>query len=49
MVTVISSPLADQLVPNTEVIGKRLTFGDDEKSQQTLTIVGVTGDFPLRR
>ena len=28
------------------VIGKRLTFGPEGKTQQTLTIVGVTGDFP---
>ena len=49
MVTVISKPLADKLFPNTEAaeaVGKRLTFGADEKTQQTLTIVGVTGDFP---
>ena len=52
MVTVISKPLADKLFPNTdaaEAIGKRLMFGaagDEDKTQQTLTIVGVTGDFP---
>ena len=49
MVTVISKPLADQLFPDAdaaEAIGKRLMFGADEKTQQTLTIVGVTGDFP---
>ncbi|MBI4472577.1 MAG: ABC transporter permease [Acidobacteria bacterium] len=56
MVTVISKTLADQLFPNaetaeaaTEAIGKRLTFGaadDEDRPQQTLTIVGVTGDFP---
>ena len=49
MVTVISKPLADKLFPNTEAaeaVGKRLTFGADAKTQQTLTIVGVTGDFP---
>ena len=49
MVTVISKTLADLLVPNAEaaaVIGKRLTFGAEPKTQQTLTIVGVTGDFP---
>jgi predicted permease len=49
LVTVISKPLADRLFPNAdaaEAIGKRLAFGDDEKRQQTLTIVGVTGDFP---
>jgi predicted permease len=52
LVTVISKPLADQLFPNAdaaEAIGKRLTFGAtdaNDKTQQTLTIVGVTGDFP---
>jgi len=46
MVTVISKPLADRLFPNAEAMGKQLRFGDDEKTQQTLTIVGVTGDFP---
>ena len=49
MVTVISKTLADQLFPNAEAaeaIGKRLTFGDEERTQQTLTIVGVTSDFP---
>jgi len=46
LVTVISQPLADQLDPNGEVIGKRLTFGAEKATQQTLTIVGVTADFP---
>src|SRR5215203_4319244 len=49
MVTVISKPLADQLFPRAEpaeAIGKRLTLQADEKTQQTLTIVGVVGDFP---
>jgi hypothetical protein len=49
LVTVISKPLADRLFPNAdaaEAIGKRLTFEADENTQQTLTIVGVTGDFP---
>jgi putative ABC transport system permease protein len=49
MVTVISKALADTLLPNAvaaEAVGKRLTFGADEKTQQTLTIVGVTADFP---
>src|SRR5688572_8744655 len=48
MVTVISKRLAEQLLPNAEaadVRGKRLTFGDEAK-QQTLTIIGVTRDFP---
>jgi predicted permease len=49
LVTVISKPLADQLFPDkdaAEAIGRRLTFGTEAKTQQTLTIVGVTGDFP---
>lgn len=48
-VTIISTALADRLFPNVdpaEAIGKRLTFGADERTQQTLTIVGVVGDFP---
>lgn len=46
LVTVISKPLADRLAPDADVLGKRLTFGADETTQQTLTIVGVTADFP---
>jgi ABC-type antimicrobial peptide transport system permease subunit len=49
MVTVISKRLADRLFPNAdaaEAVGKRLTFGAGEKTQQTFIIVGVTGDFP---
>ena len=48
MVTVISKTLADQLEPDAPaaVIGKRLTVGAEGKTQQTLTIVGVTRDFP---
>jgi putative ABC transport system permease protein len=48
-VTVISKALAEQLLPNADAgqaIGKRLIFGNDEKTAQTLTIVGVSGDFP---
>lgn len=51
MVTIISQALAGQLFPNAEAgeaIGKRLTFGGpsaDDRTQQTLTIVGVTADF----
>jgi hypothetical protein len=48
-VTINSKAVADRLFPNAdaaEALGKRLTFGADEKTQQTLTIVGVTGDFP---
>ncbi|MDP3718316.1 MAG: ABC transporter permease [Acidobacteriota bacterium] len=46
LVTVVSQPLADRLVPDGDVIGKRLTLGADEATQQRLTIVGVTADFP---
>ena len=51
MVTIISKPLAERLFPDAEAaeaIGKRLMFGpaDEDKTRTTLTIVGVTGDFP---
>jgi predicted permease len=49
LVTVISKALAEQLFPDADAgqeIGKRLIFGNDEKTLQTLTIVGVSGDFP---
>jgi putative ABC transport system permease protein len=49
MVTVISKALAGRLFPDAdaaEALGKRLTFGVDEKTPYTLTIVGVSGDFP---
>jgi predicted permease len=48
-VTIISKTFAEQLFPNADsaqAIGKRLIFGNDGKTLQTLTIVGVTGDFP---
>ncbi|PYS36833.1 MAG: hypothetical protein DMG14_23365 [Acidobacteria bacterium] len=49
LVTIISKTLAEKLFPNAEAgqaIGKRLIFGNDEKTTQTLTVVGVSGDFP---
>jgi predicted permease len=49
LVTIISKTLAEKLFPNTEAgqaIGKRLIFGNDEKTTQTITVVGVSGDFP---
>ena len=46
LVTILSKPLADRLAPDSEIIGKRLTFGNDEKAQLILTVVGVTADFP---
>jgi hypothetical protein len=48
-VTIISKTLAEQLFPTAEAgqaIGKRLIFGNDEKTMQTLIVVGVSGDFP---
>ena len=47
-VTVISRTLAEHLVPGDagQAIGKRLTFGNDEKAMQTLTVIGISGDFP---
>ena len=45
-VTIVSKPLADRLAPGGDVIGKTLMFGGDEKTQQALTIIGVTADFP---
>jgi putative ABC transport system permease protein len=45
-VTIVSKPLADRLVSGGEVIGKRMMFGADPNTQQALTIVGVTADFP---
>jgi predicted permease len=45
-VTIVSKPLADRLAPDGDVIGKQLLFGPDPKTQKTLTIVGVTADFP---
>lgn len=49
MVTIISKPLADELFPDGDVIGRKLTFNvgnEDKKQPSTLTVVGVTADFP---
>ena len=48
LVTVISKAFAEQLFPEdaAKAIGRHLTFGNDEKTMQTLTVVGVSGDFP---
>ena len=52
MVTVISKALADKLFPSAdagEAIGKQLNFeipGVKETKTHTLTIVGISGDFP---
>ena len=45
-VAVISKTLADTLAARGDVIGKRLTFGTNEKTQHVVTVVGITADFP---
>ena len=45
-VTIVSRALAEFLVPAGDVIGKTLVFGGDPNTQKTLTIIGVTADFP---
>jgi predicted permease len=45
-VALLAQPLAQRLFPGGEAIGQRLTFGDGGPAGRTLTIVGVTGDFP---
>ena len=52
MVTIVSRALAEKLFPDAEALGQRLTFGtsdDQNKPPQTLTIVGVTADFPTSK
>ena len=49
LVAIVSRALADHLFPNaegSEVIGAKLAFEAEQKTQQILTVVGVTGDFP---
>lgn len=49
LVTIISRTLARKLLPDAdagEAIGRRLIFGNDEKTAQTRIVVGVSGDFP---
>jgi predicted permease len=51
LVTLISKALAEVLFPDADTaaaIGKKLMFGPPgaNTKQQTLTIVGITGDFP---
>jgi putative ABC transport system permease protein len=52
MVTIVSRALAEKLFPDADALGQRLTFGsadDQNRPPQTLTIVGVTADFPASR
>jgi hypothetical protein len=43
---VLSKPLAEQLFPDVDPIGKRVTFAAGEKAERTLTVIGVSADFP---
>jgi ABC-type antimicrobial peptide transport system permease subunit len=45
-VTIVSKPLAERLFPDADPLGQRITYGVGEKTERTLTIVGVTADFP---
>jgi len=48
LVTIISKTLAERLFPDAQAgqaIGKRLIVGNDERTQQTIRIIGVSGDF----
>ncbi len=44
-VAVVSEPLAAQLFPAIEPIGKRVTITLDESREQEFTVVGVSADF----
>ena len=49
MVTIISQPLKEKLFADTDPIGQLLSFdvgGDEKRKPVTLTIIGVTADFP---
>jgi predicted permease len=49
MVTIVSRALADTLFPDLDALGRQFTLAapnDDGRAPQTLTIVGVTDDFP---
>ena len=44
-VAVISDPLAQQLFPDADAIGRRLAVSLEEGREQEFTVIGVTGDF----
>lgn len=44
-VAVISDPLAKQLFPDADAIGRRLTVSLEEGREQEFTVIGVSGDF----
>jgi predicted permease len=45
-VTIVSKPLAERLFPEQDPLGRRLTFDAGSKTERTLTIIGVTAEFP---
>lgn len=45
-VTIVSKPFAERMFPDEDPLGKRLTLGVGTKTERTLTIVGVTAEFP---
>ena len=48
-VTIVSKPLADKLYPDGNALGRPMTFessGEAGAAPLTLTVVGVTADFP---
>jgi predicted permease len=49
LVTIVSKTLADRLAPGGDVIGKTLMFRTGEKTEDAITIVGVTADFPTEQ
>jgi putative ABC transport system permease protein len=44
-VAVISDPLAQQLFPDGDAIGQRVTVSLEEGREQEFTVIGVTGNF----
>jgi predicted permease len=45
-VTIVSKPLAERLFPDADPIGRRVTFAAGDSDERTLTIIGVSADFP---
>jgi predicted permease len=45
-VVLLSKPTAERLFPDAEPLGQRLTFRAGEEGAYTVTVVGVTSDFP---
>jgi putative ABC transport system permease protein len=45
-VTILTTPLAERLFPAEDPLGKRITFATGDDAERTLTVVGVSADFP---